>query len=186
MKSTYLLIGLLVYLFPLYAQKELTTLTSNLNLSKSNINKLVYPGALINAANATLLLKGLENSNLADQAAMKNWLAANFKRFGVDSSKVKQILIFPLRQYADCTICKKNCKGRCVQDPGSDCVCIHHSDPNLKVADPKSVRATAVTKDEDSSKAGNIIYLSIETIAEEAAIELLAKTISAQKPATKN
>ena len=185
MKSIYITFGIVIFFNSLSAQKEPTTLSANLNLSKSNINKLVYPATLITAANATLLLKDLENANLADQLAMKTWLAANFKRFSIDASKVKQITIFPSRQYEDCAICKKNCKGRCVQDPGSDCVCIYHSDPNLKVADPKNVRTTADIKTESSGKAGNIIYLSMETIAEESAIELLAKTISAQKPVNK-
>jgi hypothetical protein len=112
------------------------------------------------------LLSELEKSKPTDVAAMKTWLATNFKRLGIDAALIKQIFIFANRQFEDCTICKKNCKGRCVQDPGSDCVCISHSEPNLKI-----------------SKA--ILFLSSTMMDESAAIELVAKKMEEKNPMVK-
>src|SRR4030095_3970932 len=139
MKYILLVLGVLFLFGHLTAQKNETVLTSNLNLSKSNINRLVYSGNMVTSTNAQSLLTDFEKANLPDEAAMKTWLAANFKRYSINPDQVKEVFIFSGRQYADCTDCKKTCKGRCVQDPGSDCVCMYHnppSDPNLRTAQP--------------------------------------------------
>src|SRR5690242_3621398 len=69
--------------------------TSNLNLSKSNINRylVVYPADLVTNANATLMLAALDKIGPADEARIKQWLAANFQRYGIDGSRVKKIVI---------------------------------------------------------------------------------------------
>jgi len=154
----------------MFSQKIPVTQASNLNLSKSNINRLIYPSALITAANAQLLLDDLEKAGAMDATRQKTWLASNFKRFGIDPVKVKQVSIFSGRQYADCTICKDNCKGRCVQDPGADCVCVSHSDPNLRIA--------------PNEKVLNYIFLSTELTEDPAALELIssAKFIGKHSP----
>ncbi len=102
-----------------------------------------------------------------DAERQKTWLASNFKKFGIEPAQVKQISIFTGRQYTDCTICKQHFKGRCVKDPGADCICISHSEPNLR--------------QEQSEKPVNIIFLSLEPIEEEAALEHAANTISSAK-----
>lgn len=145
-------------------------MTSNLNLSKSNINRLIYSSQLLTAANAQALLADLDKINPPDEAGLKTWLAANFKRFGIRQDQVKQIVIYSSRQFSDCTICKKNCKGHCVQDPGSDCVCIHKSEPNLRTT--------------ESVKTGRVIYLSLFMVDEAGALDLISNTIQAQKPST--
>lgn len=163
------ILGSLIFCGMCLAQKPPAPLTSNLNLSKSNINRLIYPAQLITAANAQLLLADLEKINLPDEAGLKTWLAANFKRFGIQQNQVKQIVIYSSRAFSDCTICKKNCKGRCVQDPGADCVCIHKSEPNLRTT--------------ESIKTGRVIYLSLSTVDEAGALDLISNTIQAKKPA---
>ena len=149
------------------AQKPPVPMTSNLNLSKSNINRLIYPAPLLTAANAQRLLAELDKINDPDEAGLKTWLAANFKRFGIQQEQVKQIVIYSSRTFSDCTICKKNCKGHCVQDPGSDCVCIHKSEPNLITT--------------ETAKAGAVIFLSLSMVDETGALDLISNTIKAQK-----
>ena len=152
MKPIYLLFVILLGCGQMFSQKIPTAQTANLNLSKSNINRLIYPPTLISQANAQLLVDELEKAGVMDVERQKTWLASNFRKFGIDSAQVKQISIFSGRQYADCTICKKNCKGICVQDPGADCVCISHSEPNLRKAQSKQMMtyiflSTEVTDD---------------------------------------
>ena len=161
MKLTYLFLGAMFFIGQLSAQKSPVVTTSNLNLSKSNINRLVYPANTLTAANAQALLAELENGNLTDQAKQKSWLCSNFRKFGVSPDVIKQIFIFAARQFEDCTICKKNCKGRCIQDPGTDCVCVQHSEPNLRISKDKASPA--------------IILLSSAMMDEAAAIGLVAK-----------
>jgi hypothetical protein len=170
MKSILGIIMMMFFLGHLAAQKNPTIQASNLNLSKSNINKLIYPPNTLTEVKAQALLMELEKNNLPDETAMKTWLAANFKRFGVVPDQIKQIFIFSGRQYEDCTICKKNCTGRCVQDPGSDCVCVSHSEPNLRTV--------------QTGKAVKLIYLSAESMEEATAMELVSDAIVSAKRAT--
>lgn len=135
---------LLVISSATFAQKAPSTQTSNLNSSKSNLYRIVYSPALISDAIASSIGKELDQQGTLDSAALKTWLAANFKRLGVDPRRVKQISFLDERQFKDCTICKQNCKGRCVQDPGADCVCFQHSEPNLRMAKPESGRTVIV------------------------------------------
>ncbi len=171
MKTFNLSLGLFLITIQIAAQKTQAPLASNLNLSKSNINRLIYPGSLLTSTNAQALLADLDKINPPDEAGLKTWLVANFKRFGVDPDKVKQISIYATRQFTDCTICKKNCKGKCVQDPGTDCVCIHKSDPNLRMS--------------EGGKPGAVIYLSGTTVEETAALEAISTAMAAQKPVKK-
>jgi hypothetical protein len=166
MKSAFLILGLTILVSQLPAQKIPSQTAVNLNSSKSNAYRAFYQTNLLTSTKAQSLLTELEKNKPADVAAMKTWLAANFKRLGIDATSIKQTFIFANRQFEDCTICKKNCKGRCVQDPGSDCVCISHSEPNLKI-----------------SKA--IIFFSSSIIDETAAIELVAKKMEEKSPMAK-
>ncbi|HUR30656.1 MAG TPA: hypothetical protein VMZ69_04440, partial [Saprospiraceae bacterium] len=76
----------------------------------------------------------------------------------------KQTLVYSFRQYADCSVCKQNCKGRCVQDPGADCICYYHSEPNLRMA--------------QSERTGSMILLSQDTTQEGSDLELLSVSLS--------
>ena len=71
--------------------------TSNLNLSKSNINHylVVYPTNLVTDAKAKAMLTALEKVAPADEAKFKQWLAANFQQYGIDGSRVKKVVILP-------------------------------------------------------------------------------------------
>lgn len=174
MKTTYLMLGFLFLFGQLFSQKGQVTMTANLNLSKSNINRLIYPGNILSPAKAQSLLADLEKANPPDEAAQKTWLAANFKRFGIAPEQIKEIFFFAGRQYADCTSCMKSCKGRCVQDPGSDCVCVYHnppSEPNLRTT--------------QSEKSFTIIFLSAGMMEEATAMETVSNAMaSAQRSTT--
>lgn len=166
MKLFTLFLGLIILSGPLRAQKSMTPLTSNLNMSKSNINRLIYPGTLLTPVNAQAMVADLDKLNAPDEAGLKTWLAANFKRYGVEPDQIKQIAIYNSRQFADCTICKKHCKGRCVQDPGSDCVCMYKSEPNLRATEP--------------AQAGRIVFIATVVTEENNLTEKIAKTIESQ------
>jgi len=69
--------------------------TSNLNLSKSNINRylLVYPTNLVTDAKAKTMLTAIDKMAPVDEAKLKQWLAANFQQYGIDGSRVKKVVI---------------------------------------------------------------------------------------------
>ena len=165
------LITCLIFLWgTFFSQKNISVQSANLNLSKSNINRVIYPSQLLSAGNAQLLVAELDKTEAMDESTMKTWLAANFKRFGIDSSRVKQITVYSGRKFSDCTVCKQNCKGRCVQDPGADCICMYHSEPNLRVAQPE--------------RPLTFIFLSGEIIDEKTALEMMSTTISSGRVTT--
>jgi hypothetical protein len=170
MKNSYLILLISLLCGHLFSQKNQTVQTANLNLSKSNINRLIYPPLLVSSANAQLILDELEKTDPMDAERQKTWLAANFKRFGIEPALVKQISIFSGRQYADCSICKQHCKGRCVQDPGADCICMYRSEPNLRMA--------------STDKPLTFILLTTDLVEEQAALEMVSSTITSAKRAT--
>ncbi len=65
----------------------------NLNSSKSNIYRLTYPTDLISQAQAHAILAELDRMGPADDAKLKRWLPANFKRFGVAGDRVKKLIV---------------------------------------------------------------------------------------------
>ena len=84
---------------------------ANLNSSKSNIYRLVYDANLISQTQGDALVKELEKLGSSDEAKLKKWLANNFKTFGIDGSRVKEIDIF-LQQEMSCTAPASSCKGK--------------------------------------------------------------------------
>ncbi len=132
MKITNLTLVLLFTTSILAAQKPPTVLATNLNSSKSNVYRLIYPGHFFSSEKALAFLHELENAQLSNQRTAKGWIAQNMKRYAKQQDVAVQVSFFTERQYKDCSNCKKYCKGRCVQDPGADCVCISHSEPNLR------------------------------------------------------
>jgi hypothetical protein len=69
--------------------------TSNLNLSKSNLYRLTFPVDLVSKEQAAAMLAELDRMGTADEATLRKWLPANFKRFGVAAERVKKLIVLP-------------------------------------------------------------------------------------------
>jgi len=167
MKILFFLLAGLLTMSPCYSQKNMTVQTANLNLSKSNINRIIYPSTVLSPEKAMGLLADLEKEKHIDEAAIKMWVASNIKRYAVPIDQDVQINVFTTRSYEDCTICKKNCKGRCVQDPGADCVCVSHSEPNLRIQQTGPVHS--------------VIFISTTYVDDEMALNVITNTLAAFK-----
>ena len=68
---------------------------TNLNSSKSNIYRLTYPSDIASPAQVKAILADLDKMGPADEAKLKQWLPANFKRFGIAGDRVKKLIILP-------------------------------------------------------------------------------------------
>ncbi len=68
---------------------------ANLNLSKSNIYRLTYTADLTTMDQAKALLADLDKLGPPNQTRLKQWLPANFKRFGISPENVKKMVILP-------------------------------------------------------------------------------------------
>ena len=68
---------------------------TNLNSSRSNIYRLTYPSDLVSQDQAKAILADLDKMGPADEAKLKQWLPANFKRFGIAGDRVKKVVILP-------------------------------------------------------------------------------------------
>ena len=68
---------------------------TNLNSSKSNIYRLTYPSDLVSREQAKAILEELDKMGPADEAKLKQWLPANFKRFGIARDQVKKLIVLP-------------------------------------------------------------------------------------------
>ena len=66
---------------------------TNFNSSRSNIYRLTYPTDLLSQSQADAILADLDQLGPADQAKLKKWLASNFRKHGVDPSRVKKIVV---------------------------------------------------------------------------------------------
>ena len=67
----------------------------NLNSSRSNIYRLTYPSDLASPAQVKAILVDLDKMGPVDEAKLKQWLPANFKRFGIAGDRIKKIIIMP-------------------------------------------------------------------------------------------
>lgn len=67
----------------------------NLNSSRSNIYRLTYPTDLASPDQAKAILAELDKMGPADEAKLKRWLPANFKRFGIAGDRIKKMIILP-------------------------------------------------------------------------------------------
>lgn len=68
---------------------------ANLNSSKSNIYRLTYSNDLASASQVKQLLAELDKIGPADEAKLKRWLPANFKRVGIAGDRIKKIIVLP-------------------------------------------------------------------------------------------
>ena len=66
---------------------------TNLNSSKSNIYRLTYPSDLASPAQVKAILAELDKMGPADEAKLKQWLPANFKRLGIAGDRVKKVIV---------------------------------------------------------------------------------------------
>jgi hypothetical protein len=69
--------------------------STNLNSSKSNVYRLTYSSDLASPAQAKAILAELDKMGPADEAKLKHWLAANFKRFGIAGDRIKKLIVLP-------------------------------------------------------------------------------------------
>jgi len=69
--------------------------TSNLNLSKSNVYRLTCSSDLATPSQMKAMLADLDKLGPVDEAKLKQWLAANLKRFGIAGDRVKTLVILP-------------------------------------------------------------------------------------------
>ena len=74
---------------------SLAPAATNLNSSRSNIYRLTYPTDLVSADQAKAILAELDKMGPADEAKLKVWLPANFKRFGIAGDRVKKMVVLP-------------------------------------------------------------------------------------------
>jgi len=64
-------------------------------LSKSNIYRLTYPSELANPVQVQAMLAELDKMGPADAARLKQWLPANFKRFGIAGDRIRKVIVLP-------------------------------------------------------------------------------------------
>ncbi len=69
--------------------------SANLNSSRSNVYRLTCSSDLASPAQVKSMLAELDKLGPADEAKLKQWLAANFKRFGIAGDRVKKLIILP-------------------------------------------------------------------------------------------
>jgi hypothetical protein len=67
----------------------------NLNSSRSNVYRLTYPSDLVSPDQAKAILAALDKMGPADEAKLKQWLPANFKRFGIAGDRIKKLIVLP-------------------------------------------------------------------------------------------
>jgi hypothetical protein len=68
---------------------------TNLNSSRSNIYRLTYPSDLVSRSQAKAILAELDKMGPSDEAKLKRWLPANFKRFGIAGDRIKKLIVLP-------------------------------------------------------------------------------------------
>jgi hypothetical protein len=68
---------------------------SNLNLSKSNVNRLTYSTGILTAAQAKAMLDDLDAIGPMDEEQTKMWLEASYRRFRINPDSIKKTVILP-------------------------------------------------------------------------------------------
>jgi hypothetical protein len=68
---------------------------SNLNLSKSNFYRVTWSSDLASPAQVKALMTELDAMGPADEAKLKQWLPANFKRLGIAGDRIRKLVILP-------------------------------------------------------------------------------------------
>ncbi len=68
---------------------------TNFNSSRNNVYRLTYPSDLVSLDQAKAILAELDRIGPTDEAQLKQWLPANFKRFGIAGDRVKKLVVLP-------------------------------------------------------------------------------------------
>ena len=68
---------------------------TNLNSSRSNIYRLTYSSDLASPTQVKAILAELDKMGPTDEAKLKQWLPANFKRLGIAGDRIKKIVVLP-------------------------------------------------------------------------------------------
>jgi hypothetical protein len=79
----------------LMAMASICLAATNLNSSRSNIYRLTYPADLASVEQAKALLADLDKLGPAGEAKLKKWLPGNFRRYGIEATRVRKIVILP-------------------------------------------------------------------------------------------
>jgi len=66
-----------------------------LNSSRSNTYRLTCSGDLASPTQVKAILAELDKMGPTDEAKLKQWLPANFKRFGIAGDRVKKLIVLP-------------------------------------------------------------------------------------------
>lgn len=84
---------------------------TNLNSSRSNVYRMIWATDTgITRARGDAIRKELDKLGSTDEAKLKTWFANNFRKFGVDSTRVKAIEVF-LQKTVACDAAA-SCSGR--------------------------------------------------------------------------
>jgi hypothetical protein len=67
----------------------------NLNSSRSNSYRVIFSDAVMSKAQAKAMLEEMDKIGPSNEATVKKWLAQNFKRLGVHTGNIKEILFVP-------------------------------------------------------------------------------------------
>ena len=141
---------------------------TNLNSSKSNVYRLVYPGDLVTQEQASAILAELDKIGLVDEAKLRQLLQQQIlPKNGVQTARIKKITIQAERQII-CEECVENCTGTCVKSPRGDCFCYERlpTDPaRLKKLDKASpVLILLLTNPADETKALESVMNAIQNM----------------------
>jgi hypothetical protein len=88
MKSRFLLVTIATLLIAAIAGASI-----HLNSSRSNIYRVTYSTDLVKSEQVHQLLAALDKLGPTGEARLKQWLAANFKRYGIAPDRVKKLVI---------------------------------------------------------------------------------------------
>ena len=164
MKLAYIILAVIFFSGHLSAQKKPAALNANLTSAKSTNNRIIWPQDLMANVNAKILLTDLDKFYPPNPAIQNRWISKNISKYIGKPEQIKQIFYFSGKIYADCKICKKDCKGECIPDSSSKCICLFKSpsyDPNLK--------------EQKSDTLISFIFFSNEKMDDDAAIKLISK-----------
>ena len=68
---------------------------SNLNLSKSNVNRLVYSSDAVSSAQAAAILADLDKAGQLDEAKASQLIQQLLSKHGVQAGKIKKVTVRP-------------------------------------------------------------------------------------------
>lgn len=109
---------------------------TNLNSSRSNIYRVTYDTEVVSPAQASALLADLDKLGPADEATLKRWLPATFKKHGVQADRIKKIVVLPASNT------RKTITIIFVRNPADEAQAIAVSDPGSSADDYKPKKAT--------------------------------------------